>query len=75
MLYTILFSIYIDIFLQKLKDSGLGCHVGLTFAGAFGYVNDFALVCPSLSGLHLMVQLYEQYAMEYSIVLTLTNKS
>ena len=61
--------------LQKLKDSGLDCHVGHTFAGAFAYVNDLALVSPFLSGLRQMIQICEQCAMEYSIVLTLSNQS
>ena len=43
-LSPILFSIYIDSLLQKLKDSGLGCHVGRTFAGAFDYADDLALI-------------------------------
>ena len=59
-----LFSMYIDSLLQKMEDSGLGCHVGRTFAGAFAY----ALVCPSLSGLRQMIQICEKYFMEYSIV-------
>ena len=67
-LSPILFSIYIDSLLQKLKDSGLGYHVGRTFAGAFGYANDLALISPSLSGLRQMIKICEQYAMEYSIV-------
>ena len=67
-LSPILFSIYIDCLLQKLKDSGLGGHVGRSFAGAFGYADDLALVSPSLSGLRQMIQICEQYAMEYSIV-------
>ena len=67
-LYTILFSIYIDSLLQKLKVSCLGCHVGRIFADAFAYADDLALVSPSLSGLRQMIQTCEQYAMEYSIV-------
>ena len=67
-LFPILFSIYIDRLLQKLKDSGLGCLVGHTSAGAFTYADDLALVSPSLSGLCQMIQICEQYAMDYSIV-------
>ena len=58
-LSPILFTIYIDSLLQKLKDSDLGCHVGRTFAGAFGYADDLALVYPSLSGLRQMIQICE----------------
>ena len=68
MLSPILFSMYIDSLLEKLKESGLGCHVGRTFAGAFAYADDIALVSPSLSGLRQMIHICEQYAVEYSIV-------
>ena len=43
----ILFTIYINKFFQGLKRLGLGCHVGMTYAGAFGYADDIALVAPS----------------------------
>ena len=32
----LLFSIYIDNLFLELRTSGLGCHLGLTNAGAFG---------------------------------------
>ena len=59
----ILLSIYIDSLLHKLKDSGLVCHVGRTFAGAFGYAYDLALISPSLSGLRQMINICEQYVL------------
>ena len=46
-----LFSLYIDKLFLLLKESGMGCHVRLTYAGAFGYTDDIALVAPSLSSL------------------------
>ena len=57
----ILFSIYIDILLQKLKGSGLGCHMGRT--------------SPSHSGLRQMIQMCEQYAMDNSIVFNPVNST
>ena len=47
----LLFSIYIDNLFKELKQLGLGCHVGPTFAGAFGYADDVALIAPSLYAL------------------------
>ena len=38
----LLFSIYIDNLFKELKQLGLGCDVGPTFAGAFGYADDVA---------------------------------
>ena len=51
----LLFSLYIDELFLLLKESGMGCHVGLTYAGAFGYADDIALVAPSLSSLKQFV--------------------
>ena len=45
----LLFTLYIDSLFLLLKQLGLGCHVGLTYAGAFGYADDIALVAPSSS--------------------------
>ena len=33
----LLFSCYIDNLFIQLQHSGLGCHVGCSYAGAFGY--------------------------------------
>ena len=37
------FSIYIDNSFLELRTSGLGCHVGLSYAGVFGYADDIEL--------------------------------
>ena len=64
----LLFSIYIDNLSSKLKHLGLGCHVGLTYAGAFGYADDIALVSPSIYGLKKMISICETYAQDYHII-------
>ena len=62
-----LFSIYIDNLFSKLKHLGLGCHVGLTYACAFGYADDIALVSPSIYGLKKRISICESYAQGYHI--------
>ena len=57
-----IYSIYIDNLFKELKQLGLGCHVGPTFAGAFGYADDVALIAPSLYALKKMISLCESYA-------------
>ena len=47
----LLFSIYIDNLFIELKQLDLGCHVGPTFADAFGYADDVALIVPSIYAL------------------------
>ena len=50
-----------------LKQLCLGCHVGPTFAGAFGYVYDVALIALSLYALKKMISVCESYAERYHI--------
>ena len=59
---------YIDELVLLLKQSGLGCHVGLTYAGPFGYADDITLVAPSLFSLKQMISICEEFAKCHSIV-------
>ena len=38
----LLFSCYIDKRFSQLEHSGLGCHVGISYTGAFCYADDIA---------------------------------
>ena len=58
----LLFSLYTDELFSLLKQSGLGCQVGLTYAGAFRYADDIALAAPSLSNLKQMISICEEFA-------------
>ena len=51
----LLFSCYIDNLFTQLQHSGLGCHVGSSYARAFGYADDIALLAPSLQCLKQMI--------------------
>ena len=70
----LLFSCYIDNLFSQLQHSGLGCHVGLSYAGAFGYADDIALLAPSLQCLKGMISICEEYARSHSITFN-PNKS
>jgi len=43
----ILCCIYIDDLLTRLSSSGVGCFVGLDFAGALFYADDFVILAPT----------------------------
>jgi hypothetical protein len=62
-----LFTCYIDGMLQKLKDSGLGCHMGDQYTGCVSYADDLILLAPTLSALRGMIAICEDYALEYKI--------
>ena len=70
----LLFSCYIDNLFSQLQHSGLGCHVGLSYAGAFGYADDIALLAPSLQCLKGMISICEEYARSHCITFN-PNKS
>ena len=54
-------------FISQLQHSGLGCHVGTSYAGAFGYADGIALVAPSMQCLRKMIIMCEKYAKLHSI--------
>ena len=66
-IFPLLFSCYIDTFFSQIEHSGLGCHVGTSYAGAFGYADDIALVAPSMQCLEKMIIICEKYANSHSI--------
>ena len=48
------FAVYMDELLQKLRDLGVGCHIGDIFFGAAGFADDIILISPSRSGMQQM---------------------
>ena len=66
-LSPLLFTVYIDELLEKLKRNGIGCYIGNHFVGALGYADDIMLLCPSVAGLKKMIKICEDYANEHSI--------
>lgn len=66
-LSPILFAIYIDELLDRLKQSGFGCMIGHLYCGAFGYADDVSLVAPSMYALKKMSDICLHYAEEYDL--------
>lgn len=66
-LSPILFSVYIDKLLCRLRESGYGCRIGHLYYGAIGYADDVSFMSPSLYALNKMCQIALEYAEEYDI--------
>ena len=66
-LSQILFSVYIDGLLLRLKEAGFGCYMADNYVGALSFADDLTLVCPTISGLKMMVKICEAYADEFQI--------
>ena len=67
-LSPLLFSIYLDGLLTRLRKKGLGCHIGGVWYGACGYADDLILLAPTRDILQMMLQICEDYAHEHNLV-------
>lgn len=67
-LSPILFTVYIDVLLSRLRASGLGCYVGHTFMGAVGYADDVCLLAPTMYALNKMLQICTEFAYEFHMM-------
>ena len=52
-------AIYTHGLLHRLRETGVGCHMGAHFTGALAYADDLTLVSPSISGLKIMIDVCE----------------
>ena len=66
-LSPILFAVYVDSLFGRLEQSGVGCHIGGHFVGALAYADDVTLVAPSRSGVRTLINVCEQFALDYDI--------
>ena len=67
-LSPILFAVYIDALFLDFTKQSIGCHMGHTFMGAFGYADDIILLAPSKSSLTNMLQIAKKYANTHDIL-------
>ena len=67
-LSPLLFSVYLDDLLVKLRAMQLGCHIGGWWYGAMGYADDLILLAPNREVLQKMVLECERYGQEHNLV-------
>ena len=67
-LSPLLFSVYLDELLQKLRNLELGCHIGGYWYGGCGYADDLILMAPNREVLQRMVQVCQSYAGEHNLM-------
>ena len=66
-LSPILFTIYVDELLTRLRDAHLGCRIGSLFCGALGYADDVVILAPALYSLRAMLDICSQFAECYDV--------
>ena len=63
----ILFSVYIDELILRLKELDLGCHINDVFTGVVSYADDLVLLSPTVSTTKSMLHVCEQYGKEFNV--------
>ena len=66
-LSPILFNVYIDELLLRLKQHDFVCRIGNRFVGGLCYIDDLTILSPSVRGLQKMVGICEEFANDYSV--------
>lgn len=66
-LSPVLFSIYMDDLLDRLKKAKLGCYIGNIFCGALAYADDLILLAPTRSAMEMMVQICSIFAHNFDV--------
>lgn len=63
----ILFCVYLDVLLEKLRDAGVGCYIAGCFVGALAYADDLVLLTPSASAMRRMLLICDRFSTEYNV--------
>ncbi len=66
-LSPILFCIYMDELLHRLKASKVGCYIGDTFYGGLGYADDLYLLAPNRRSTCILLNICESFGKEYCV--------
>jgi hypothetical protein len=64
----ILFIVYMDELLNNLRISGVGCHVGNTYCGSFGYADDVIILASTMHAMKVLLSVCELFAKEYDVL-------
>ena len=63
----VLFTIYMDVLLQRLELCGAGCTIGNNYFGALSYADDLAILSPTIKGLQVMLNVCETFGKEFGV--------
>ena len=73
-LSPMLFAIYLDPLINRLRDCGAGCHIGNTSTNVFGYADDLLLLAPTYGAMKELLNICEEYGVEFNLTFN-PNKS
>ena len=67
LLSPLLFAVYMDVLISRLRHAGLGCKMFQQFYGCLLYADDIILLSHSLNAMRLMLKICEQFAIEFDV--------
>ena len=66
-LSPVLFAIYMDTLIARLRSLGLGCRIFDSYYGCLLYADDILLLSHSVNAMRLMLAICEQFASEFDL--------
>ncbi len=66
-LSPLLFNAYFDEMIYKLEKCCIVCKIGAHLIGALAYADDVILLWPSRSGLQKMINIFEQFGIDFQV--------
>ena len=66
-LSPVLFCLYLDVLLNKLYNTGVGCYLGPYFCGALAYADDVILLTPTVCGAKSMLNVWSKFSSDYNV--------
>ena len=60
-------QVYLQYILSRLRDTGVGCHVGKQFLGALAYADDVVLLAPTETAAQCMLEVAQNFASEHIV--------
>ena len=66
-LSPIMFSIYMDALIVRLRSSGFGCNIAGLFVGCLLYADDIMLLSHSVTAMHRMLVICQEFALEFDL--------
>ena len=67
-LSPLLFSLYVNELIQKLRETGMGCWVGSSFMGIIAYADDLIILAPRRDALQKMIRISDMFMREHRIL-------
>jgi len=67
LLSPLLFTIYIDVLIIRLRQSGLGCKLLQQYFGCIVYADDIILLSHSINAMSSMLKICEEFALDFDV--------